>query len=159
LAVIAAIFLAVNAFWLTGFFHGQGSSYAAITPQDFKAFSTATDARFGGAAWGPWLNVLSLYGFWNADYALPKDTLPIWWVATLVFVAFATFGAWRGFKQKQPVLIAAAVLFIPAWILAVGYASGFSTHIVQWAASVIPGFKGLRETEKFAGLMAFSYAA
>lgn len=160
LLVIVLVFFMVNNFWLYGVAQG-GGTLAGISGQDFSAFVTQGDAHLGA-----YFNVAALYGFWSTDYVLPKDNFPLWWLIALAFFVLAAIGACKAFKRRpgdgfepgRVLFIAAVIAFPVAWVLAVGYASGFSTHIVAWLAASIPGFKGLRETEKFGGLLAFSYA-
>jgi hypothetical protein len=71
---------------------------------------------------------------------------------------FAVVGAVQGWRKKQPVLMTACLVFIPAWLLGVGYANGITQTVVLWLARAMPGFKGLRETEKLIGVVAFAYA-
>lgn len=145
----------VNSFWLYGALHKKESSYQEIVTTDFRAFATTADQKLG-----VYPNVLGLYGFWSSDEVLPKDTNPYWFVVPGLYILIASFGIRRAWQEKNRNLLPLVlfVTFIPVVIVAVGYGSAFSKAIVDWLLGIVPGFKGLRETEKLSGLIALSYA-
>ncbi len=152
--LLAVIFTIVifNSFWLFGFWSDAGT-FSKISQNDFEAFETVTDTRFG-----VYFNVLSLYGFWSTAYFLPKDIFSAWWVLTIFFISFSVLGSVYLIKKKNLLGYILTISFIPIFILAVGYGSEFSKFFVDIFYNIMPGFKGLRETEKLVGLLAFSYA-
>jgi hypothetical protein len=154
LAVIVCVGV-VNSFWLYGALHKKDSSYQEIVTTDFRAFATTADQKLG-----VYPNVLGLYGFWSSDELLPKDTNPYWFVVPGLYILIASFGIRRAWQEKNRNLLPFIlfVTFIPVVIVSVGYGSAFSKAIVDWLLGVVPGFKGLRETEKLSGLIALSYA-
>ena len=150
--LILILIITVNSFWLFSFW-GDAGVFPKITQNDFIAFETSTDTRFG-----VYFNVLSLYGFWNTAYFLPKDMFGAWWMLTIFFVGFSVLGAVYLIKKKNLFGLCLAIGFMPILILAVGYGSEFSKFFVNIFYYIMPGFKGLRETGKLTGLLAFSYA-
>jgi hypothetical protein len=95
-AAALLLLAAVNSYWLVAFFH-PATTFEAISQADFAAYQTRTDPTVG--VWG---NVLSLYGFWNTDFALPKDSLPFWWALSAVIVVAAAASAHTSrFSQAQ----------------------------------------------------------
>lgn len=156
LVVLSSVIIAfalVNSFWLYGALGKKDSTYQQIVDIDFGAFATQPDEKFG-----PYVNVLGLYGFWSIDETLPKDLNKYWWMIPIVFLVLSSFGFYKGIKEKNILFTLLGVSFIPIVIISVGYGSEFSRHIVDFLLRVVPGFKGLRETEKLSGLIAFSYA-
>ncbi len=150
-AISIIIILLVNSFWLFGGFFSKGT-YNSITSEDFVSFQTASDPQ-----WGTAFNVLSLYGFWNRDYTLPKDTFPYWWVITFIYLTLASLGAWQKLKHKDILSVTLCLIFLPVVFLSMGAGHPWSRPIVEWLGNV-PLFKGLRETEKLVGVIAFTYA-
>jgi len=145
------VILIVNSFWLFGGFFSKGT-YSSIDPTDFTAFNTATDPQFG-----TFFNVLSLYGFWGTDYTLPKHEFSLWWVITLIYLVLAGIGAYYRAKERDLLSVTLLILFIPVLLVSVGTGHSLTKPIVEWLGNV-PLFKGLRETGKLIGLIAFTYA-
>ena len=150
--LLAAIFLLVNIFWLFGFFD-RTKSFSNISLSDFRAFSTLPDPHFG-----VFFNVLSLYGIWSSNFLLPKDFFSGWWVVTIVVLIFAIVGAWSQIRKRNLLAWAIAASFGPALLLSVGYGNAFTQAITDFLFATLPFFRGLRDTEKISGVLAFAYA-
>lgn len=150
--VFLLIFLALNSFWLFSFW-GEKSVWPRITLNDFSAFATSADIKYGA-----WLNVLSLYGFWNNIHILPKDIFGLWWLLTIAVFAVSLLGLIRLFKKQRLAGLVLPFVFLTALMIGVGYASGFTKPLVDMFFDYLPGFRGLRETAKAVGLIAFVYA-
>ena len=142
----------VNSFWLATFFQPH-ATFVAISQTDFVAYQTETDPTLG--IWG---NVLALYGFWNTDFALPKDTLPYWFTLSAVILALGAVGGYISLKKRELLGSTLVWTFLPLLFLAVGFASPWSRPVTLFLYHYLPGFKGLRETDKITGLLAFAYA-
>jgi len=142
----------VNSFWIIHFTQPT-ATLPQITFNDFYAYTTTSDP-----VWGPYFNVASLYGFWNQDIALPKDLNSLWWLNTIVVLLLSLFGFYSVVRRKNVLGIALGIIFIPSLVVAVGLASPISANIVKTLYLYLPGFKGLRDTEKIAGLLALTYA-
>ncbi|MCK5123115.1 MAG: hypothetical protein KAQ87_03130 [Candidatus Pacebacteria bacterium] len=158
-------FLIINSFWLLNFFSPSGNYYK-FSLNDFAAFTTKADPNFGVL-----FNVLSLYGFWGSDFFLPKDFSPYWWILTLIILFFSIYGIYklffvnkeaklpcRGSLASKSLALTLFIIFIPTVLLSIGYSSEITKPIINFLYEFLPGFKGLRETEKLVGLIAFSYA-
>jgi hypothetical protein len=148
----ALFFLIINSFWLFGFW-GHGTTMQAIGLNDFRAYATESDARFG-----PFFNVVSLYGFWNNAYFLPKDFFAYWWLVSIAIFILFLAGLNRLLDQNKKIGWVIGIIFIPAVLLSMGYVSKITEIIVNIFYYILPGFKGLRETAKLVGLLAFMYA-
>lgn len=147
------IVTAINSFWVFSKSYENMEIGKNIKLSDFQAFRTASDRDFG-----PYFNVLSLYGFWQEDFLLPKQIVDYWWVITLITVILSVIGIYRSFKIKDPSGLTLGIIFIPAVIVAVGASAPFSAKIVEFLFYHLPGFAGLRETGKIIGILAFAYA-
>ncbi len=142
----------VNTVWLFSFF-APTAPFVAISQTDFAAYQTKTDATVG--VFG---NVLALYGFWNTDFRLPKDTLPYWFALAAAIFALAATGAYLSCKKRELLGTTLTLTFVPVLLLAVGFASHATRPLTLFLYYHLPGFKGLRETDKLTGLLAFAYA-
>jgi len=145
-------YVLVNAFWLLDFFQAS-SAFTSITLHDLAAYQTVSDVR-----WGPYVNVLALYGFWNTEFFLPKDTLSLWWLVSFIILLLTGLGAWPLAKRHDRLSLALAIIFIPTLLVGVGMSSQLTRPLSQGLFLLVPGFQGLRDTQKIVGLLAFTYA-
>jgi hypothetical protein len=102
--------------------------------------------------------VLSLYGIWNDSFLLPKDFFSWWWLVTVVILVFAGFGAWREIQKRSTLAWTIVIVFVPTLLLAVGYGSSFTRPIIDFLYVAFPFFRGMRDTAKITGVLAFAYA-
>jgi hypothetical protein len=151
-AAFVATFLIINSFWLITFFAPAGT-YQTIDQVDFAAYQTSTDATFGAYA-----NVAFLYGFWHQGLLLPKDMFEFWWIPGLVFLLLAMVGLYREVRSRSMIALTSLIICVPTLILAVGFASPFSERLARFAIEHVPGFRGLRDTAKLIGVLAFIVA-
>ncbi|MCK9378673.1 MAG: hypothetical protein M0P97_00830 [Candidatus Moranbacteria bacterium] len=152
MTILVAIFFAVNGFWLAGFFDSS-QTFSNITLGDFEAFSTLPDPNFG-----IYFNVLALYGFWSSNFLEFKDFFSWWWMVALAVMFFSFIGALMEIRRRNVLARAVAVVFVPALLLSVGYGDSFTRPIIDFLFATLPFFRGLRDTEKISGIIAFSYA-
>jgi hypothetical protein len=143
--------LIINSFWL---FHDSATieKVSEFTNDDLLAFATESDESMGVI-----INVLALYGFWQNDFTMPKDTLIIWWMLPLFFLPLLALGGYSQIKDKKPLGTALFVAFIPTLLVAIGYRTELTKPLIDFLLH-IPGFIGLRETHKVAGVIALAYA-
>ncbi len=130
-----------------------GSYGAYADPGGFEAFRTVADSSFG-----IYFNVLALYGFWQNAFLLPKDVFAYWWLTALSTVLFSLLGLIHLSRQRSSLARAASLAFVPALLIAVGFGDATTRPLSAFLAAHLPGFYLLRETEKAAGVLAFSYA-
>jgi len=150
--IALVFFMLVNSFWIFNF-NDPTATLPRITFDDFRAYQTMSDVT-----WGPYFNVVSLYGFWNQEVVLPKDVNPFWWVNTFIILLFSLFGMYYLVRKKSPLAITLAILYIPVVVASVGLVSPLGEAFVQSLYQYVPMFKGLRDTEKLSGVIAFTYA-
>ena len=142
------------------------SHYAAshVTKADLSVFQTASDGL-----WGLGVNILGLYGFWRPGPPLVKNELSGWTILLFAILAIAAFGLhqlWGADKAEGPGKAAAGralalwclVIAITACFLAAG-THGMTGGLYNWMFAHIPGFKVMREPQKFSALLALAYAA
>ncbi len=104
------------------------------------------------------LSVAMLYGFWRGGDLLPIDVLPRW----LVFAAFCLllFLAVYGLSSHRddPLAVGLAVAAMLAFLFALGVRSGVTAPVFGPLYEHVPVLRGMRDTQKFVGLLALSYA-
>lgn len=150
-AALAAVAVIFNLYWLQPDSRTQ-EIIRPISTVDFEAFQTRTDPGVN-----IFFQVLSLYGFWQDDFILPKHYNAFWSSYTLILLVFAGIGLLAGVRQRQPLAITLALTFVPVLCIAVGYGSELTRPLID-LLRIVPGFDGLRETQKLAGLLAFTFA-
>ena len=146
-------FLLLNSYWLLPLVQGHGviaSSVSSYGTTDQLAFATLGNnpvAKLG--------NVIRLQGFWAENlglYRQPQLHTPAWNLLSLIILSLVVTGGMSLWHKKQKFLVA---LFGIIWLLSVILASGI---LESWLVSAIPFFSGYREPEKFAALIALTYA-
>jgi hypothetical protein len=144
--------MGANLVWLMSRSAGHFGSFTSL---DFTTFRTAADPHVG--VWG---NVLGLYGFWHgAAFIEPKDLLGTVWLAIAgIILVLSLAGAIRAIRRHN-VLAQTLVVAIPvAAVIAVGYSSSETRPLTNFFMQYLPGFRGLRDSEKLVGVMALGYA-
>ena len=141
--------LVACAYWLIPI-ASRGSELDRVTLRDVTLFSTLADPVFGLVP-----NLVGLHGFWRATSTL-KDAVPVWVVCTVALLAVAALGARSREQQRarRRVLLAAAAAGI---VLACGAAGPLGGAFV-WAFEHVPGFRIMREPQKFLALYAVGLA-
>ncbi|WP_338727340.1 alpha-(1-_3)-arabinofuranosyltransferase family protein [Haladaptatus sp. DJG-WS-42] len=146
----------VNAYWLlpalaagvTG-----GTRLTAISGADLTVFSAG-----GTIAGNVPLSVSMLYGFWRGGYLTAFELLPSW----LVFGLFCglLYLAVRGAvtASDEPLVAGVALCGVGAFVLSLGVSTSFSDPLFRTLADVLPLFRGMRDSQKFVGLLCFAYA-
>lgn len=147
------LFFVINYFWIRNYLT-PGRIVSGVPFAEFAAFQTATDP-----ARGIYFNVLSLYGFWQTSFLLPKDVFAFWWMILPVVLVFSLLGIYYLIRTKRSSLAVAATVFsFPAFVIAVGFGTIPTAEICAFLLRYLPGFGLLRETEKLTGFLAFAYA-
>lgn len=143
----------VSSYWLLPNFHVL-TLLEAVGPSDIELFRTAADPDFGVLG-----NLLALYGFWHREWPLPKDGLPGWWLIFLGMFMVICIGAWKGLRTHSRRVISVTLLIsgVAGFFLALGD-QGPTGSIFLWMFEHVPGFKIMREPQKFLGLLVLAYA-
>ena len=152
-ALAGLAFIIASSYWLVPLVQGSGSTAASIAT--FRGSDQSEFATGGDGLGSKLIHVLRLQGFWGERhdlFLLPQDELS-WWglVVTMVWV-LVIIGAVMVWRQKREVGILLTASAVVAALLAAGVGTA-------WLADYIPFFAGYREPQKFAALIALSYAA
>ena len=154
-AGIAGCGLALSMYWLIPAMRATRTMPSHVTSLDLSAFRTLSDP-----VWGLAVNIAGLYGFWRPGPPLVKSHLSGWpflLLAVLVVVALGLYDMWRRGPAGRALALSCSVLAIAGGLLAAG-AQGVAAGLYLWLFEHLPGFKVMREAEKFSALVALGYA-
>ncbi len=150
--VFIVVFFLINSFWIFNSI-SDNNQLTKITKADLEVYSTLSDPNFG-----PFVNVISLYGFWGGGEWSPKIGQNFWFIWPGIIFILSILGAIYGLKKRSPLAITLTLTFIPSVILSVGYANNLTAGLTNFLFDNLPGFKGLRDTAKLVGIIAFTYS-
>ena len=155
-AGIAGSAVLLNMYWLIPAARDSRTMQSHVTHLDLSVFQT-----LGDPVWGLAVNVAGLYGFWRPGAPLVKNHISGWpflLLAILVVVGYGLHEMYaRGGPAGRALALTCAALCIAGGLLAAG-AQGPTGGIYVWLFNHLPGFKVMREPEKFTSLIALGYA-
>ena len=155
-AGIAGCGVILSLYWLIPAAQASLTMRSPVTKLDLLAFRTVADPVFGLA-----VNVAGLYGFWRPGPPLVQDELSGWPILLLAMLIVAGFGLWemwaRGGPTGRAVAVCCSALAIAGALLAMGD-QGPTGSMYGWLFEHLPGYKVMREADKFAALIALAYA-
>jgi hypothetical protein len=126
-----------------------------VTRTDLSFFATLADSR-----WGLGVNVAGLYGFWRPGAPLVKDAAALWpllLAAMLGVVAWGIAALSRRGPSGRALGVTCAAVVVLGLLLALG-AQGPTGGAYVFLFRHLPGFKVMREPQKFLALVALGYS-
>jgi len=160
LALGGLVFAVAGAYWLIPAAVQAQPAWQRFDIKHWQAFAAG-----GYGSVNTTLNVLSLHGFWgqgqawSKQFAWPQD-YPLFWLGFLLVAMLILIGLVSGFRNhtSRKTVLFFAILGLLAFVFATGVGEtvfkGFNLCLYQniffW-----PGF---RDSQKFSGLLALSYA-
>ncbi|GEM_PF-1982233 len=155
--IIGIVVILLNSNWLFSFASGTSGGVGGMrnfSLDDAKAFQTKT---FGGHS--IYYTVLTLQGYWGEyeDRFVSISENPAWFLAFLLIFLLSFFGflkLWKSNIFDKPLL----VLFVIAYVLAIGIASPIFAPFVNFLYDHFPLYIGLRESQKWVAVLVFVYA-
>jgi hypothetical protein len=153
LAVFATLFLLLSFYWLLPLFTAKATLIQQISQADIYAYATEI------SAFNAVFTIASMYGFWREGYIYAKDFIPYWYLLFFFILFLAIHGFISNNKSKVlglPVK-ALGVTAVVAVILGSGIHGPFSS-LFEFLFNNTFFFKGLRDSQKFAALIALSYS-
>ena len=154
-AALAGCGLALCLYWLIPAIRAVRTMPSQVTGLDLAAFHTLSDP-----VWGLAVNVAGLYGFWRPGAPLVQGQLSGWpflLLAALVVVALGLRELWGLGSAGRALALSCGALALVGGLLAAG-AEGITGGIYAWLFAHVPGFKVMREAEKFSAPVALGYA-
>ncbi|MEA2634903.1 MAG: hypothetical protein QOH92_1670 [Chloroflexota bacterium] len=166
LAVASVAMLAAGSYWLIPYLAGksyESQIIAGAGPADLAAYRAVGDPTFGLVP-----NLLGLYGFWaEGVHRFPpmKGFVPGWFAVLLALLALAAIGTTillvtrnevvRGFRWWIAALVVTAIIGL---FLEVAAVVPQLAPVVGWLDSVFPPYRGMRDSGKWAAILAMVYA-
>jgi hypothetical protein len=121
----------------------------------YYAFNTNSDFNYG-----IWVNMLSLQGFWHTEWQSIKDILMAW--PTLLFLwlssIFAGLSFMQSYKSNEKKLLYSLLLVSLCSLVFAAGPYPLTSDINEALFRYVPGWSGLRESQKFLSLLALSYS-
>jgi hypothetical protein len=152
-AVSLVIVLLASSYWLWPLLAGHGQTAAELG--SFSGNDQTSFRTLGGSLVGQLGNILRLQGFWAEGrdlYTLPQDQTAFFGLLECAIWALLILGAVRLWRHRQRAIV--------GWFGAVGCTAALlgTGRFNDWLAAHLPLFAGYREPEKFAALVALSFA-
>ncbi|MGH9019481.1 MAG: hypothetical protein ACRDV0_00450, partial [Acidimicrobiales bacterium] len=146
----------LSLYWLVPVVGNRLVGLARVTRTDLSVFATLADPR-----WGVGVNLAGLYGFWRPGAPLVKDSVGLWPLILAVLLGVVVVGfvalARRGGAAGRALALAFGLIVVLGFLLALG-AQGPTGGLYVLLFRHLPGFKVMREPQKFASLVALGYA-
>ena len=146
-----------NLNWLIGGFWGNWSvvtdTLATFNQANIEGFLSHTLAPFNLE-----LTSLMLYGFWGeraGHFVFPEDVNPLWWVFSVILFLVSIGGYRFSYKNNKKLVWFLILVWLLSWIFATGISSSRFWALNQWMFDNIPYYIGLREPQKWVGLLLF----
>ena len=167
-SVVAAVVAAASsAYWLIPFVSGsspEAQAVVGIGASDIRVYQAVGDPQLGLIP-----NLLGLYGFWAENIGrFPSFKLfaPVWPIVLAALLVIAVVGSlWvllpRGDDSRRdlrPWVIGLLIAGAIALVLDVGAADSRIAVLVTWLDQVFPPYRGMRDSEKWAAILALVYA-
>jgi hypothetical protein len=165
--VVAGAAAAASAYWLIPFVRGSSQAAVAVAgigPADIRVFQTVGDPHLGLLP-----NILGLYGFWAENIGrFPSFKLfaPLWPIALVALLVLAVIGALSvllpsgkdAWHDLRPWVVGLLIVGAIALILDVGSADSRIAVLVSWLDRIFPPYRGMRDSGKWAAILALVYA-
>lgn len=158
LAGAAGIWLLANAYWLAPLLGGvstQAKEIAGFGLSQAQAFQTASLPGLPAP-----LAVAALEGFWadpSGQYVVPSSTGWLFGLSALALAGLIGLGVAAAWRRRDRLGLSLAAAGLIAWFLAVGLAWPPSAAVMAWMIENIPYYRGYREPQKWAALLAVAY--
>ena len=157
LVLLIVMTLLPNLNWLIGGFLGNWS----VVTDTLATFNQANIEGFLSHALTPFnleLTSLMLYGFWGeraGHFVFPEDVNPLWWVFPVILFLVSIGGYRFSYKNNKKLIWFLILVWLLSWIFATGISSSRFWALNQWMFDNIPYYIGLREPQKWVGLLLF----
>jgi len=159
-AICGVLFLIVSSYWLVPALSRPEPIEQRFDLSHWQAFSAG-----GYKNISPILNIVSLNGFWGernpwARYFLWPQDYSIFWISFSAIMIFVLIGVISGFKkrEKRTRTVFFFLLGIFALIFSTGVGETIFKNLNAWLFEHIFFWSGFRDSQKFSGFLALSYA-
>ncbi len=155
----ALLFVTISTYWLVPAFTRETPLETRFDTAHFEGFSASENHLISTP-----LNLAVLGGFWGEGeewryyFFWPQDQ-PLFWLAAFFILTLVAFGfvTLVRARDKRFAAILLLLLGIFSYILALGAWGGTFHAFNLWVYENIPGWSGLRDSHKIAGVLALVY--
>jgi hypothetical protein len=159
-ALVAGMVLVVSSYWLIPGLLRETPIEARFDTTHFEAFATSANLLVSAP-----LNLLALGGFWGEGmdwryhFVWPQDTA-FFWLGMIGLWCLVGLGWWQLAKRQDTRFVALllAGIGIGSYVLGLGVAHSPFLDLNLWLYEHFPGWRGLRDSHKLAGVLALVYA-
>ena len=147
------VFIPLNVYWLLPLLLSNGGAISHISSPDIMAFAPKINM------FSALYSIASMHGFWRGGIVYARDIAPFTEYFYIIILFFAVHGFISYYRDKKIgyVVKALGVTAVIALLLGAG-TSGPAAHLFKWAFDNVPFFKGMRDSQKFVGLLVLAYA-
>lgn len=163
LLVSAGATLVACAYWLIPILMGRGPEGTLIARTgagDLNAYAAIPDPQLGLVP-----NLLGLYGFWaegTGRFTSMKYFVPFWPDVLAVILMVCAVGAIVALRQRKgqlaPWVVGLLLAATVALVLEMGVSQPFTSGLVRWLDAHLPLYGGMRDSGKWAALLALVYS-
>lgn len=153
------LFVVLSSYWLMPAFNRETPLETRFDITHFASFAASENHLVSTP-----LNLAVLGGFWAEGdewryYFLWPQDQPVFWLASLFILMLVGFGFITLVKNKEYRFVAILLLAtgILSYVTALGAWGGAFTSLNLWLYENIPGWSGLRDSHKIAGVLALVY--
>lgn len=156
--IAGVLFIVCNSFWLVPALVGWNRPFLdQISPQHSVSYRTSADPEYGLL-----MNLFGLYGFWRERTAgdeiiLAKDHLPAWPLFLFVLIIPMMNGLAHLWRRERGLAVTMVLLGLTSVWFSVGPQLFVIGVVNRWMFDHIPGFFGLRESQKFLAMLPWVY--
>jgi len=154
------LFFIVSSYWLIPALNRRQPIEQRFDIKHWQVFTASNHGEINTT-----LNVLSLNGFWGEGqpwakhFAWPQNHI-VFWIAFGLIVSLILIGIIDGFRNKKlrPTTLFFSILGFFAFVSSTGTGETIFKNFNLWLYKNISFWSGFRDSQKFSGLLALSYA-
>ncbi len=153
---VLLIFLVLNLYWIVPVLVNQNSVLTQIGPNDLQVFTAQSLPGSPGVLF----SIASLHGFWRGGYRFISDILP-WWPLLFGVVLFVSVLGFLSFARDRKLglqTLSMGIVALIALLLGTGISLLYFGDVYRSLFDNVFLFRGLRDSQKFAALLALAYA-
>lgn len=153
-AVLGMLVLFMNLFWIApSLLQLNENTYSTASAEAYLMdFGTQSEDMPLATS------ILTMHGFWRGGFLYTKDTFDLWYIPFIGILLLTLFGLFRMLKNERLMAVFLASLFIISLLFASNSLLGAMTALSSLTGGRLPFHFFFRDTQKFVGLLALSYA-
>jgi len=153
-AVLGLLVFLMNMFWIVpSLLQLNENTYSTASAEAYTLdFGTQSEDMPLAAS------ILTMHGFWRGGFLYTKDSFGLWYIPFMGILLVTLFGLFRMLKNERLMALFLASIFIISLLFASNSLVGLMAAISSLTGGRLPFHFFFRDTQKFVGLLALSYA-